>query len=116
MHLNHFNSDGYTPLHLACLTDKPQCVNALLLAGANVNLSAKQSKQSKTSTPTSLAGFVKSNNSNKLYNRYMKFGGTPLHWCSSRETLNALIAQGCDVNAVNFEGKTALHVMVSKTR
>lgn len=83
------------------------------MAGANVNLSAKQSKPSKTSTPTSLAGFVKNNKHNKLYNQYMKYGGTPLHWCSSRETLNALIAQGCDVNAVNFEGKTALHVMVN---
>lgn len=113
VHLNHFNADGYTPLHLACLTDKPECVNVLLMAGANVNLSAKQSKPSKTSTPTSLAGFVKNNKHNKLYNQYMKYGGTPLHWCSSRETLNALIAQGCDVNAVNFEGKTALHVMVN---
>lgn len=99
---------------MACLTDKPECVNALLLAGANVNLSAKQTKPSKVSTPTSLAGFAKSNNLTKLYNQYMKYGGTPLHWCSSRETLNALIAQGCDVNAVNFEGKTALHVMVRR--
>lgn len=24
--LNHCNSDGYTPLHLACLSDKPECV------------------------------------------------------------------------------------------
>lgn len=24
--LNHCNSDGYTPLHRACLSDKPECV------------------------------------------------------------------------------------------
>lgn len=46
----------------------------------------------------------------------MKFGGTPLHWCSSRETLNALIMQGCNVNATNFDGRTALHVMVARNR
>lgn len=26
VNLNHCNSDGYTPLHLACLQDKPECV------------------------------------------------------------------------------------------
>lgn len=46
----------------------------------------------------------------------MKNGGTPLHWSSSREVLLELIDRGCDVNAVNFEGKTALHVMVERNR
>lgn len=39
--LNHCNTDGYTPLHLACLADKPDCVKALLLAGADTNKMAK---------------------------------------------------------------------------
>ncbi|KAL9906872.1 calcium-independent phospholipase A2 VIA isoform 1-T1 [Glossina fuscipes fuscipes] len=116
VHLNHFNSDGYTPLHLACLADKKDCVTALLLAGADVNLSAKNvSKLCKISTPTSIAAFLKQND-NKLYSQDMKYGGTPLHWCSSRDTLNALIMQGCDVNATNFDGRTALHVMVARNR
>lgn len=111
--LNHINSDGYPPLHLACLSDKPECVKALLLAGADVNLNAKNmSKIYKSSTPTSVAEFLKTN-ANKLYTQDMKYGGTPLHWCSSRETLHALIMQGCDVNATNFDGRTALHVMVT---
>lgn len=46
----------------------------------------------------------------------MKHGGTPLHWSSSREVLLELIDRGCDVNSVNFEGKTALHVMVERNR
>lgn len=50
----------------------------------------------------------------KLATSEMKNGGTPLHWCTSRETLQELITRGCDVNAVNFEEKTALHVMVEK--
>lgn len=44
----------------------------------------------------------------------MKNGGTPLHWSTSRAVLVELIVRGCDVNAVNFEEKTALHVMVEK--
>lgn len=30
--LNHCNSDGYTPLHLACLSDKPECVKCKLIS------------------------------------------------------------------------------------
>lgn len=46
----------------------------------------------------------------------MKNGGTPLHWSSSREVLLELVQRGCDINAVNFEEKTALHVMVERNR
>ncbi|KAI8040718.1 hypothetical protein M5D96_006661 [Drosophila gunungcola] len=116
VNLNHLNSDGYTPLHVACLTDKPENVKALLLAGADVNLNAKNiSKLYKTSAPTSVATFLRTNIS-KLYTQDMKYGGTPLHWCSSRETLHALIMEGCDVNSTNFDGRTALHVMVARNR
>lgn len=41
MNLNHCNLDGYTPLHAACLSNNPDCVNALLCAGADVNISAR---------------------------------------------------------------------------
>ncbi|XP_041449949.1 85/88 kDa calcium-independent phospholipase A2 isoform X1 [Drosophila obscura] len=116
VNLNHLNSDGYTPLHVACVTDKPECVKALLLAGADVNLNAKNiTKLHKTSAPTSVASFLRTNVS-KLYTQDMKYGGTPLHWCSSRETLHALIMEGCDVNSTNFDGRTALHVMVARNR
>lgn len=46
----------------------------------------------------------------------MKNGGTPLHWSSSREVLLELVEKGCDINAINFEEKTALHVMVERNR
>ena len=41
VNLNHLNLEGYTPLHAACLSNNPECVNALLCAGADVNISAK---------------------------------------------------------------------------
>lgn len=42
----------------------------------------------------------------------MKFGGTPLHWSSSREVIDSLIANNCDINALNFDKRSALHIMV----
>lgn len=136
--LNHCNSDGYTPLHLACMKDKPDCVKALLLAGADVNtrqntsianrLNAPRSRtiqdgnvttengtQVVRSFPGSVADFLQTNQ-NKLFTGDMKYGGTPLHWSSSREVLDALIARDCDVNALNFNQQTALHVMVDRNR
>lgn len=38
--LNTPNEAGKTPLHLACEGDKPECVKALLCAGADVNVAA----------------------------------------------------------------------------
>lgn len=46
----------------------------------------------------------------------MKFGGTPLHWCCSREVVNTLIEKNCDIDALNFDGRAALHIMVIRKR
>lgn len=46
----------------------------------------------------------------------MKNGGTPLHWATSREVLESLMQRGCNINSLDFNGRTALHVMVSKNR
>lgn len=46
----------------------------------------------------------------------MKFGGTPLHWSCSREVIGTLIDMGCDINSRNFDGRTALHIMVLRKR
>ncbi|XP_053666851.1 85/88 kDa calcium-independent phospholipase A2 [Anopheles marshallii] len=114
--LNHCNTDGYTPLHLSCLADKPDCVKALLLAGADTNKMARGAGTSyKPSSTGNVADFLVSN-PNKLFTQDMKHGGTPLHWSSSREVLNSLIERGCDVNLVNFNGQTPLHVMVARDR
>uniref|UniRef100_A0A1L8DJ70 phospholipase A2 n=1 Tax=Nyssomyia neivai TaxID=330878 RepID=A0A1L8DJ70_9DIPT len=116
--MNHCNSDGYTPLHLACLADKPECVKALLLAGADANISARNISaiySKKTEHTSSVAEFMQTN-PNKLVTQDMKHGGTPLHWSSSREIIEALIERGTDVNALNFDERTALHIMVARNR
>lgn len=38
--MNFPNAAGKTPLHVACEADKPECVKALLCAGADVNVAA----------------------------------------------------------------------------
>ncbi|KAI8426055.1 hypothetical protein MSG28_005021 [Choristoneura fumiferana] len=81
--LNVYNKQGYTPLHMACLANAPDCVRALLLAGADQD---------------------------------MKYGGTPLHWSTSREVIEALVDKNCDINSLNFDGRTALHIMVLRGR
>ncbi|XP_031782364.1 85/88 kDa calcium-independent phospholipase A2 [Nasonia vitripennis] len=83
--VNSLNADGYAPMHIACLNNKPECVTALFLIGADVNIPASQ-------------------------------GGRPLHWSCSREVINALIDKNCEIDALNFEGRTALHIMVMKKR
>jgi calcium-independent phospholipase A2 len=46
----------------------------------------------------------------------MKFGGTPLHWSCSREVIATLVNMGCNINSRNFDGRTALHIMVLRKR
>jgi ankyrin repeat protein len=56
--LSYRNSDGYTPLHMACLADKPECVKALLVAGADVNISASQASAHSLSSSSAAPGYV----------------------------------------------------------
>lgn len=110
--LNSRNSNGHTPMHVACLNDKPECVKALLLIGADVNISASEGQPS---SPGYVGDFLH-NKPNVLHAEDMKFGGTPLHWSRSREVITALIDTNCDIDALNFDGRTALHVMVMRKR
>ena len=110
--LNSRNSSGHTPIHVACLNDKPECVKALLLIGADVNISATEGQPS---SPGYVGDFLH-NKPYSLHAEDMKFGGTPLHWSCSREVIDALIEMNCDIDALNFEGRTALHIMVMRKR
>lgn len=107
------NKNGHTPLHIACLSDKPECVKALLYAGADVN---KTAKQTSSEIEPGYVGQYLQNNPNKLYIKEMKNGGTPLHWANSRQVIEALIEMNCHIDAVNFVEKTALHVMINRNK
>ncbi|XP_041987671.1 85/88 kDa calcium-independent phospholipase A2 [Aricia agestis] len=116
-YLNVFNKQGYTPLHMACLADLPDCVRALLLAGADVNLTACTQRIATTSSSIpGIVGDVVQDNKPKLFQQDMKRGGTPLHWAVSAEVVEALADKNCAINALNFDGRTALHIMVLRGR
>lgn len=117
--LNYRNSKGHTPLHMACLADKPECVKALLLAGADCNISADTGNfldSNKGSRQAGNVGNFVEENSHKLYAQDMKYGGTPLHWSCSREVIDSLLDMNCHINALNFDGRSALHIMVLRKR
>ncbi|CAH0398863.1 unnamed protein product [Chilo suppressalis] len=99
--LNVYNKQGYTPLHLACVANEPDCVESLLLAGADVNRSAAN-----RSTLPGSSGHDQKLNQQNIH------GGSPLHLAISREVIEILVDKNCDINMLNFDGRTALHIMV----
>ncbi|XP_022668967.1 85/88 kDa calcium-independent phospholipase A2-like isoform X2 [Varroa jacobsoni] len=109
--MNQKNYKGQTPLQAACMIGLTGCVEHLLRQGADVN-SASFSKNSQK-----LAGRHMGDRELGLYSeRQMRKGGTPLHWVKTRLSLELMIDIGCDLNARNSTGDTALHVVADKRR
>jgi len=117
--INLRNKDGQTPLHLACLANKPECVKALIAAGADINLSGSEGDSvvhTAVATSSACAREIFTAFPNQLHAKDMKNGGTPLHWATTKEVVAALLELGCLIDARNFNGETALHVMVQRDR
>lgn len=119
--INMLNHDGHTPLHLACMADKPECVKELLRAGADVNMACiveedDVDRAQMGEMPSKSLSDVMHTHAQRLYMDDMKTGGTPLHWSKTPELTEILIEYGCHIDARNFEGNTALHVMVLRNR
>lgn len=112
--INQVNNDGYTPLQLACLTDKPECVRELLKEGADVNSASVNLADRNNST--CLGRDHVEQNGHNFQIEDMKHGGTPLHWAKTTQCLETMIELGCDLDAKNFQGNTALHIMVARGR
>ncbi|XP_054923712.1 85/88 kDa calcium-independent phospholipase A2 isoform X3 [Dermacentor andersoni] len=112
--INQVNNDGYTPLQLACLTDKPECVRELLKEGADVNSASVNLADRNNST--CLGRDNVEQNVHNFQIEDMKHGGTPLHWAKTTQCLETMIDLGCDLDAKNFQGNTALHIMVARGR
>lgn len=108
--INQRNNDGMTPLHIACLADKPDCVKELLKNGANPNsASICETIISDNNEHTIMTDMI-----DQLDPKVMKNGGNPLHWVKSLQCMEVLIEKGVDINAKNFSNETVLHVMVTR--
>lgn len=112
--INQVNNDGYTPLQLACLTDKPECVRELLKEGADVNSASVNLADRNNST--CLGRDNVEQNVHNFQIEDMKHGGTPLHWAKTTQCLETMIELGCDLDAKNFQGNTAMHIMAARGR
>ena len=128
--INERNRDQASPIHIACSSDKPDCVKELLKNGADVNGACLQSPFSGRSNPrTSSSSGITSPSTDSspengssfdkvmmenLNTKDMKNGGNPLHWAKSPQCMEPLIEMGCDINAKNFGGETVLHVMIQR--
>lgn len=86
------------------------------LAGADVNIPATEGEPKGEPAPGYVRDFLHKNNPNVLHSQDMKHGGNPLHWACSREVITALIETNCDIDALNFDRRTALHIMVMRKR
>lgn len=86
------------------------------MAGADVNLTASPMSSEQDYTEPGYVGNFLMDHSKELYQQDMKFGGTPLHWCCSRAVIDELVDMNCNINSVNFENRTALHIMVLRNR
>ncbi|XP_064478595.1 85/88 kDa calcium-independent phospholipase A2-like [Ornithodoros turicata] len=110
--INQVNNEGHTPLQLACRANKPECVLELLKQGADLN-SASDSFDG-NNRPFLQKDHVKHMCDFEVDD--MKYGGTPLHWAKTTQCLEAMIELGCGLDAKNFQGNTALHIMVARSR
>ncbi|KAB7499567.1 85/calcium-independent phospholipase A2 [Armadillidium nasatum] len=141
--LNAQNSAGKTPLHLACEADKPDCVKALLISGADdmknggTPLHWATSRQM-TNALVELGCKINAGNfkgATALHNmvqhdrlpcvvailswgaeanRKDKDGNTPIHLVGSPSVLQALLSFGADPSITNNKGENARHSVATR--
>ncbi|CAB4016713.1 85 88 kDa calcium-independent phospholipase A2 isoform X2 [Paramuricea clavata] len=108
-----------TPLHVACMVNNAKGVQLLLENGADMNL------PSQYAYPIHSAAKYNSNDCVKpivkfdeqcVHVKDTKYGGTPLHWAKTRQTVELLLAAGADIEAGNNECETPLHIMIKRKR
>lgn len=101
---------------MACLADKRDCVKALLSAGADVNIPVSAVSLETDYSAPGYVGDVFVEHPKDLYQQDIKFGGTPLHWSCSKAVICDLVDMNCNINALNFDNRSALHIMVMRNR
>ncbi|OTF83170.1 hypothetical protein BLA29_007085, partial [Euroglyphus maynei] len=110
--INQKNRQNETPMHIACNENNAECIKVLLKNGANINSASNRNDYNHHYVHSEMnQEFI-----NKLdVNDKIKNGGTPLHWCENADIIDLLAENGCDLSAKDFNGNTALHIMIAKS-
>ncbi|XP_013395642.1 85/88 kDa calcium-independent phospholipase A2-like [Lingula anatina] len=117
--VNTCNGEGETPLHIAALHNKDECLDELLIHGADPMLTNSYRFPIHCATKNSNIKCIEilvKRCPNQLTMQDSKYGGAPIHWAKTKETVALLADLGCDTNARNFSGDTPLHIMIQRKR
>ena len=119
---NAYSPDGFTPLGLAAFFGNAEAVNALLDAGAEVNMASRETMKL---TPLASALAVQRND---IARTLIEHGANvnvkgdndvaPLHTAAARgniESATLLLDHGADIGAVTKDGKTAVSYAEERT-
>lgn len=119
--LNAFNSDGWTPLHLACYCGQVDSAKLLLSLGADIDAKAKNPNES---MPLHAAVANKQIQAVDLLltkgadvNAKQSGGWTSLHEASllgDKNMIKLLIEKGADIKMQKDDGKTPLEIAIEK--
>ena len=117
--VNTVNSSMETPLQVACMLNNARGVQVLLENGADMKLQSNHAypihwaaKYNSNECITTILMFDKQ----CVHTKDAKYGGTPLHWAKTRQTVELLLPEGADLEAGNKDGETPLHIMVNRKR
>ncbi|ELT90707.1 hypothetical protein CAPTEDRAFT_216660 [Capitella teleta] len=117
--INQLNLFGESALHIACLHDQHENAEQLLRWGAQSQLTMSHRfpihcamKVASVQCIQVLCHWSKE----QMHVADSRYGGTPMHWARSKECINVLADLGCNLEAPNTEGETALHIMIKRNR
>ncbi|KAI1286749.1 85/88 kDa calcium-independent phospholipase A2 [Halotydeus destructor] len=122
------NKYGLTPLHLACYTERYLNVAEFLAFGlpSDLLILPPPDRQPAGELATESSVRVDTNDEKIVtFDKQMlddldyddlKLGGTPLHWCRYRRTMDKLYQFNFPIDEVNFNKETVVHVMARKNR
>ncbi|GAU97825.1 hypothetical protein RvY_09055-2 [Ramazzottius varieornatus] len=117
--VNSVNHDDQTPLLLACMAAKQDCIEALFSIGSDLaqnKLVLTSSEPKSKSLQMQCAESLCKVYPELLESPAVKFGGSPLHWCKSKVGVIRFMACNVNPESRNDIGETPLHLMVMKSR